>query len=148
MKNERTARIFTIILAGIGLADALYLTWIKLSNTAAACLPGLGNCEAVNTSRYSEIMGVPVALLGAVAYIAILAVLLLEHQNTFLAENGVLLQFGISLAGVLYSAYLTYLEIAVIRAICPYCVVSAGMLTGIFVLTALRLFRNQGSPNT
>lgn len=147
MKSDHNLRIITIILAIIGLADSIYLTAIKVTNTAALCLPGLGDCETVNTSRFSEIFGVPIALLGALAYAVILLVLFLEQKNPFFAANGGLLLFGISLVGVLYSAYLTYVEIAVIRAICPYCVVSAVVLLGIFALSTIRLFRNQGSQN-
>ena len=56
--------------------------------------------------------------------------------------------FGISLVGVLYSAYLTYIEIAVIYAICPFCVISAIVLLGIFTISTVRLFRNQGNLNS
>ena len=145
MKSDRNLRIVTIILAIIGLADSIYLTAIKITNTTAYCLPGLGDCETVNTSRFSEIFGVPIALLGAFAYAMILLIHYLENKNTFFTANGGLLIFGISLVGVLYSAYLTYVEIAVIHAICPYCVISAVVLLGIFAISMIRIFRNQGS---
>ena len=148
MKSDRNLRIVTIILAIIGLADSIYLTAIKITNTAAYCLPGLGDCETVNTSRYSEIFGVPIALLGAFAYAMILLICYLENKSAFFAANGSLLLFGISLVGVLYSTYLTYIEIAVIHAICPYCVISAVVLLGIFVISTIRLLRNQDSQNS
>ena len=148
MKSDQNLRIVTIILAIIGLADSIYLTAIKITNTAAYCLPGLGDCETVNTSRFSEIFGVPIALLGAFAYAMILLIQYLENKHAFFTANGGLLLFGISLVGVLYSAYLTYVEIAVIHAICPYCVISAIVLLGIFVISTIRLFRNQGSQNS
>jgi len=148
MKSDQNLRIVTIILAFIGLADSIYLTAIKITNTVAYCLPGLGDCETVNTSRFSELFGVPIALLGALAYVMILSILYLESKNAFFTANGGLLLFGLSLVGVLYSAYLTYVEIAVIHAICPYCVISALVLLGIFVISTIRLFRNQGSQNS
>jgi uncharacterized membrane protein len=145
MKSDQNLRIITIILAIIGLVDSIYLTAIKVTNTAALCLPGLGDCETVNNSRFSEIFGVPIALLGAFAYAVILFILYLDNKKSFFTANGGLLLFGISLAGVLYSAYLTYVEIAVIHAICPYCVVSAVIMLGIFAISTIRLFRNHGS---
>jgi uncharacterized membrane protein len=148
MKSDQNLRIVTIILAIIGLVDSIYLTAIKMTNTAVYCLPGLGDCETVNTSRYSEIFGVPIALLGAFAYAMILIICYLENKNAFFAANGSLLLFGISLVGVLYSTYLTYVEIAVIHAICPYCVISAVVLLGIFVISTIRLLRTQGSQNS
>lgn len=127
------------ILALLGLADAGYLSWIKLANTVAAACSGIGDCASVNSSRYAEMRGIPVALFGAAAYLAILLLLLLEgrwHHNFYLFRLGV---FGVTLVGTLYSAYLTYVEVAILRAICPYCVVSALLMTALFVLSIIRL---------
>jgi uncharacterized membrane protein len=139
---DRKIRISSIILSGIGLVDSLYLTWVKLSNAYAFCGP-IGDCESVNSSKYAEIAGIPIALLGAIAYLAIMFLLLFETRNGFWAEYSPMVVFGLSLAGVLYSAYLTYLEIAVIRAICPYCVVSAIVLVLLLALATVRLVRGQ-----
>ena len=127
-----------IVLASIGLLDAIYLTWIKLANQVAQCA-GIGDCEAVNSSPYSEIAGIPIALLGAAAFLVMLLVLLFEEHNEILRENGPLLVVAISLVGVLYSVYLTYLEIFVIKAICPYCVLSALVLVALLILSWRRL---------
>lgn len=137
-------RVASMILAGIGLVDSLYLTYVKLSNSYAICGP-IGDCESVNQSVYAEIAGIPIALLGAGAYLTILLLLLLENQGEFWAEYSPIMVFGISLAGVLYSAYLTYIEIYVLRAICPYCVLSAVVLVLLLALAFVRLFR---SPET
>ncbi|HMN60567.1 MAG TPA: vitamin K epoxide reductase family protein [Anaerolinea sp.] len=148
MKFDRGLEKFTIICAAIGLVDSVYLTWIKLTHTTALCLPGIGDCETVNTSRYSEINGIPIALLGALVYLAILLIILLKDKASFLGEYGLYLLFGISLVGVLYSAYLTYIEIAVIHAICPFCVISAIVILLIFVSTIVRLSQDQGSQKS
>ena len=118
--------------------DSLYLTWIKLSNQEAVC-SGVGSCDVVNTSEYATLGGIPIALFGAGAYLVLLFLLLFEERFESLKENGPLLLFGLSLAGVLYSAYLTYIELFVIYAICPYCVLSAVVMLLIFVLSWLRL---------
>lgn len=133
-----------MVLAGIGLVDALYLSWVKLANAYALCGP-IGDCETVNSSPYAEIAGIPVALLGAGAYLAILVSLILERRAGAWGEFVPLLVFGLSLTGVLYSAYLTYLEVAVIRAICPYCLVSAVDLGLLLVMASLRLAKAQGA---
>ena len=123
----------------IGLADAIYLTYIKLA-ADGICVAGEG-CEIVNTSVYSQIYGIPVAVLGGLAYVAMLVVLLLELRNEFFEFNGPLIVLGISIFGVLYSAYLTYLELYVIRAICEFCVLSAVVLTFMLILSAARMQR-------
>ena len=136
----------SLVVAAIGLADAIYLTWVKLAHQAVFC-PGYGGCDTVNTSPYSEIAGLPIALIGAGAYLAVLILLLLENTGNFWRENSSLLVFGISLAGVLFSAYLTYIEIAVIHAICLYCVTSAVAILILFILTILRLVNHQAEIN-
>lgn len=128
-----------IALSLIGLADAIYLTYIKLA-ADGICVAGEG-CEIVNTSVYSQIYGIPVAVLGGLAYLAMLVVLLLEPRNEFFEFNGPLIVLGFSIFGVLYSAYLTYLELYVIRAICEFCVLSAIVLTFMLILSAVRMQR-------
>ncbi|OGO12902.1 MAG: hypothetical protein A2Y53_07305 [Chloroflexi bacterium RBG_16_47_49] len=140
-------RLFSFILAVVGLTDSLYLSWVKVSGKYALCGP-IGDCESVNSSKYSEIAGIPIAFLGVGAYLVILVLLFLESRGNFWMEYSPLLVFGISLAGVLYSAYLTYLEIAVIRAICPYCVVSAIVLIFLLMLSVQRMLRGQGEPSS
>jgi len=132
----------------VGLLDAAYLTIIKLTDNEARCIQGVGDCFSVNTSRYSEISGIPVALFGFAAYLAIILLLLLESRGSFWEENAGLAVFGITLFGVLYSAYLTYLEIFVIRAICPFCIVSAIAMVILFVLSIARLATSQARSNT
>lgn len=130
-----------MVLALLGAADAVYMLVLKFSHNESMCL-GSGDCVTVNTSRYSEVYGIPVAAIGLLGFLAILAVLLLEARPGFFRKNGNLLVFGMGLVGVLYSAYLTYLEIYVIRAICPFCVFSAVVMTLIFILSTIRLVRS------
>jgi uncharacterized membrane protein len=125
-------------LAALGLLDASYLSWLKLIGGPAACA-GVGDCSTVANSRYAMIGPIPVAVLGAVAYLAVLAVLLAEPRLPSLADTVRLAVFGITLVGTLFSGYLTYLEVAVLRAICPYCVASAIVMTMLLVLSLLRL---------
>jgi uncharacterized membrane protein len=131
--------IYALIAAIIGALDSVYLAWIKLSHNETLCAPGLGDCFTVNTSRYAELFGIPIALFGLVTYLAIIAILLFERRIDFLNENGTLALFGIGLVGVLYSAYLSYLEEFVLHAWCPYCILSAVMITIVFIVSIIRL---------
>jgi len=130
----------TVVVTILGAADAVYLLVYKLTGNPHMCL-GNGGCHNVNFSPYSEISGVPVAVFGICAYLAILCILVLESRVKIAKENGPLAIFGISLGGVVFSAYLTYLEIYVIHAICPFCVISAIAITLIFILAIIRLVK-------
>jgi len=136
--------IIALVAAIVGALDALYLTWVKLSHNEVLCAPGIGDCFTVNTSRYSELYGIPVAIFGLATFLLIIAILVLEPRLPFLEENGNLAVFGISLIGVIYSAYLSYLEEFVIHAWCPYCVLSAIMMVIIFIVSIMRL-KQEGS---
>jgi uncharacterized membrane protein len=138
-------RGISIGLAFLGFLDSLYLTFVKFSGRYALCGP-IGDCESVNSSRYSEIGGVPIALLGMGAYLIMIVLLFLEGRSTFWSENSPLVVFGLSLVGVVYSAYLTYLEIAILRAVCPYCVLSAVILVVLLVLSGVRLWQGLNDP--
>lgn len=126
-------------LAALGFFDAAYLTWVKFTDHPVACIQGLGNCNTVQQSSYSVWNGIPIALLGALAYLVIIGILYFENKLDFLDENARILVLGLSLIGFIYSGYLTYLELNVIKAICPYCVGSAIMMTLILILTIVRL---------
>ena len=125
--------------AGIaGVVDSVYLTWIKLTGSYATCGP-IGNCEAVNSSRYAEIAGIPIALIGILGYLAIIAVVVLEPRLPDQKEGLLLAFFGFTLTGTIYSAYLTYVELVVLNAICPYCVISAVLMLILFGISISKL---------
>jgi uncharacterized membrane protein len=136
-------RLYLIVGSAIGLIDALYLTWMKITNNPRMCIQGLGDCFTVNTSKYSEIAGIPVAVLGAAAYLCLFLILLNESKTAFLKTNSVLLIFGITLAGTLFSAYLTYIELFILKQICPFCVVSATIMLILLVISIIRLIKYQ-----
>jgi len=142
-KPENFSDWLFIITALVGLVDSAYLIWIKIANDKAYCLPGLGDCWTVNTSRYSQVFGIPISVFGVIGYLIILLVFLYKNRNVFLQNNHVTLLFGMTLAGFLYSVYLTYLELFIINAICPFCVLSATAMTVLFVLSVIRLVKYQ-----
>ena len=139
-KTGSALRWATIVLALLGAADAIYLLVLKYTQAEAMCIGNHG-CITVNNSPYSVIYGIPVSLLGLLAYLAIIGIFLLEPRWKPAAQQGPLAVFGLSLAGVAFSAYLTYIEYYVIFAVCPFCITSAILITLIFILAIIRLVR-------
>jgi uncharacterized membrane protein len=131
-----------IACCALGLAIAGYLTYVHYAGISPVCEIAHG-CEKVQTSRWSELGGVPVALLGLLGYAGILAALFVP------GEIGLMAAAGQAVAGAGFSAYLTYREVFTIDAICIWCVASAVLLAALAVLTVARLLRadpSAGAP--
>ena len=133
----------TIIIAVLGLLDAIYLTIIKLTDNKALCIQGIGDCWSVNNSRYSEWNGIPITIFGILAYIGIILILSTQNKFKLFREFGSIFVFGIALSGFLFSIYLTYLQFAVIKAVCPFCIISAITMMTIFILSFINLTKEQ-----
>jgi uncharacterized membrane protein len=146
---EKRLSQLAIALTVIGLLVSVYMTIYAITSNDNMCI-GSQDCSVVNASKYSKIsiagVEIPVAVLGVVGYAAILAVLLLERKVDFLQQNGSLLFFGLSLVGFLFTLYLIYVEIALIRAFCPFCIASQTAMTFIFILSVIRVVRDNPNP--
>lgn len=128
----------------VGVLVSIYMTIYKLTDNNAMCL-GSGNCSVVNASRYAEVNGIPVAAIGVLGYSAILAVLYMETKQGYFKQNGTLLIFGLALTGFLFTLWLVYVEIALLKALCPFCVTSQVAMTIIFIIAVIRLIRQPQS---
>src|SRR6476659_6722756 len=128
-----TLRRLTAVLALIGSAIAGYLTWVHYAGLDPVCVGGGGGCERVQSSRWAELAGIPVAVLGLAGYVAILASLALPE------EAGAFVAAFLSLVGFGFSCWLTYVEIAKIDAICQWCVASAVLMTALSIVSLVRL---------
>jgi uncharacterized membrane protein len=141
---EKRLSQLAIVLTVIGLLVSVYMTIYKITSNDSMCI-GSGDCKTVNASPYAEVKiagsRLPVAVLGVVGYAAILAVLLFEQKMDFLHQNGSLVFFGLSLMGFLFTLYLIYVEVALIRAYCPFCIASQSAMTLIFILSVIRVAR-------
>jgi uncharacterized membrane protein len=137
---EKRLSQLAIILTIIGLLVSIYMTIYKITSNDSMCI-GSGDCKTVNASRYAEVYGIPVAVLGVAGYSAILAVLLLERKPGFFQQNGPLLFFGLSLTGFLFTLYLIFVETVLIKAYCPFCITSQTAMTIIFIISVIRLVR-------
>jgi uncharacterized membrane protein len=121
-----------LVLSVIGLGVATYLTVVHYAGLKPACTAGQ-SCIKVQTSQWSKLDGVPVALLGLIGYIGILGSLLApDREETRLAT------LGLTLIGFGFSAYLTYRELFSIHAVCEWCASSAVILTVLFICAAVR----------
>ncbi len=141
----KQANVIMTALAVLGLGISSYLLTVPWGWWNAVCL-GVGNCEVVNTSMYSELLGIPVALLGGLTYISLIVIGLAVWKDIY-AEYARLLRFFIGAVGVAFSAYLTYIEVFVLHEICPWCVMSAIIITLILILSVLD-YRQAGQMET
>ncbi len=128
---EAALRVALGVVAVAGLGVSGYLTAVRASGGDPACVVG-GGCTTVQDSEYSELAGIPVAVLGLVAYGTLLVAALLP------GPLGRALGLFTALVGVGFSAWLTYAELVLIEAICAWCVASAVLITLALVITALR----------
>lgn len=119
-----------------------YLTWVHYSGSLALCVD-VGGCEAVQSSRYAMLGDIPVALVGLAGMAAILVVAVLRLR----CRDGRLdvALFALSLAATVYVAYLTYIELLVLHAVCPWCVSVAICSVAIFALVAREVMRAEPS---
>ncbi len=131
--SEGRLRIAVAVLALVGLAVAGYLTYVHYADLKPLCAGGGGGCERVQSSSYAKLLNVPVALLGLIGYGLILASLALPGDPGRLA--GALL----ALVGFGFSAYLTWVELVEIDAVCQWCVVSAVLMTALALATTWRV---------
>jgi uncharacterized membrane protein len=132
--SDRRLGAALVALAAAGAAIAGYLTWVHYSGSEPLCVAG-GGCERVQESRYAELAGVPVALIGLAGYLAILGSLAIRRDGARLVTA------FLSFVGLGFSAYLTYVEVFTIDAICQWCVASAVVMTSIAVLASIRAWR-------
>jgi uncharacterized membrane protein len=128
------------VLVMVGLLVSVYMTIYKVTSNEALCL-GSGDCSTVNASRYSEVYGIPIAVIGVAGYFAILLVHWYERRDKFFEKNGLMLIFGLALTGFIFTVYLIYVEFAILRALCPFCLTSQAAMTIIFIISIIRLVR-------
>jgi uncharacterized membrane protein len=133
-------RVALLALAVLGALISAYLTWTHFAGLTPVCTGSGEGCETVQSSRYASVLGIPVALLGLIAYGGLI------FSTVLWRELGIYLGFLISLVGTLFSGYLTYLEIFVIGALCQWCLASAAIMVAALVcaiLAALPLLRGR-----
>lgn len=132
-------------LALAGIFVGLYLTLYKLGIIGELTC-SIGSCETVNTSKWSTLAGIPVAAWGVLFYIDMFAIAMVGTSARL--EENVAISVALvaqAVLGMIFSAWLTYLELFVIDAICIWCVASALIVTAILIVSVLDLRERQAS---
>jgi uncharacterized membrane protein len=129
--TDRTLRAGIAAVAAVGIALAAYLLYTRQTGGQLVCTTG--GCETVQSSRYAEVFGVPVAALGLVTYVWLL---LTSWPRSELARAG---QTAVALAACAFSTYLVFVQLHLIGAICELCLVSDGLIAVAAALALLRL---------
>ena len=133
--SDRALRLGVALVAAAGVAVAGYLTYVHYRPAALICTGG-GGCEAVQESSYAEIAGIPVALLGLLAYIAVLGLVAWDSE---LART---LAATIALSAVGFAVYLVVVQAFVIEEWCVWCLVNDLVVVPLLaVLTVSRVLR-------
>jgi uncharacterized membrane protein len=142
MPSERNLRIAAGVLALTGIGVATYIVIADSGGGAPKCLAGGTGCETVANSHYAHLAGINVAVFGIFGYVLLLLAALVP------GDPGRFGGFLTALIGFGYSAYLTYLELFVIDAICQWCVGSAVLMTLSLAVAAARALAYTGRDLT
>ncbi len=135
--RDRNLRIASYLIAAIGLGCAIYLTYTKIASGGQCLVSG---CSVVQTSRWAELLGLPVTAFGVAGYLAILLLLALR------GETARLLLVVFSGVGFLFSMYMMYRAYITLHAFCPFCTISAAAMTLLFLISATRFVLGPDRP--
>lgn len=140
-KRLRSLSIILVVVSFIGVLDATYLSASYLKGTNLVC-GGFGDCTGVTTSKYSEILGIPVAYFGFLYYATFFLFSL--TVATFKKRALILPLFVLSFVGLLASVWFVFAQLVLLKSICIYCMGSALSSTALFVV-AFFLWRSPQS---
>jgi len=129
--NERILRLGSAAVAVLGIAITAYLLYVRQTGGTLAC--STGGCQTVQDSTYAVVLGIPVAALGLVGFLGLLAMALARGDWARLT------QATLALTAFFWSAYLLYIQLVVIDALCQWCLAADALTTTIVALALLRL---------
>ena len=133
--SDDALRRATALLSVAGIGVAGYLTYVHYADLEPVCVGGGGGCAIVQASDQSELLGIPVALLGLLAYVTLLATTLVRTETSRMAAA------LIAFVGFGFSVYLTIESVTVIEATCQWCLASLALMTALALVSAVRLLR-------
>ena len=136
--TDRALRATLAVTAGVAGAIAAYLVVVHYRADALVC--ATSGCETVQRSRYAEMLGIPVAVFGLVTYVLLL-VSSLTRRPAAVAVGA-----GLALTALFFALYLVYVQVAVLHAICMWCVAADSLTILVAVTAVLRLVRSEAGP--
>jgi uncharacterized membrane protein len=135
--SERRLRLAGVALAAVGAAIAGYLLYARESGGALVC--ATGGCETVQRSAYADVLGVPVAAVGLAGFLTLMGAAVARGEWARLTHA------TLALAALLFSAYLLVVQLAVVGAVCQWCVAS-DLVTTALAVVALQRLRTVAAP--
>lgn len=114
--SDRALRAAVAVLALAGAGIAAYLTYAKYADATIVC--STGGCETVQSSEYADLLGLPVAVLGLIGYLAILTTAFSAGETARVAGA------ALALGGLAFSVYLVVVQVFAIEALCQWCLAS------------------------
>jgi uncharacterized membrane protein len=136
--SDRSLRLAVALLALVGLGIAAYLTYARYAHATIVCTTG--GCETVQSSKYAEVLGIPVAVLGLVGYAGILATAFSP------GERARVIGAALALGGLVFSVYLVFVQLIAIGAFCVWCLGSDLVMLLLVAATVARLRPGQPAP--
>jgi len=134
------------LLSALGVLVSGYLSVKRFTGGSLVC-SRWAQCDVVNNSVYAKIYGIPVAFIGLAGYLVLLGLAVAALQTWGPPHRRLLaISFVLALGGLGFSAYLTYIELFVIEAICNWCVASAILITLLAIVGGVNLWRAGGEP--
>jgi len=140
MPGSKPFAIAFLILSFLGFLDSAYLTVEHYRGVAPPCSL-LSGCERVTTSPYSRLLGVPVALAGALYYLVLLLMTVFALEEA--AARALHWALRLAPLGFLASMWFVFVQAFLLRAFCLYCLFSAATSTALFAV-ALAYWRGAG----
>jgi len=132
--TERLMSLLAILaVCGIVVSSTSLQHHYATSKTAYCDIGEMFNCDIVNRSQYSEILGIPVALIGMLGYAALVGLATVYRDRR---ETPILL-FGGSSAGLAFALYLTYIEGRVLGVWCILCLTSLALIATNTILSGI-----------
>ena len=136
----RQPDLWSLLLATAGIAIAGYLTLVHYRDSLLVC-SGISDCETVQNSSYSEVAGIPIALMGLLLFVVLFGLMLFRLLRPENADSLTTIIFVLVIGAIAFYIYLTYLELFVIHAICQWCVASSLVSVGLLMTEGILLRR-------
>jgi uncharacterized membrane protein len=133
--SDRALRGAVALTAGIAAAIAAYLVVVHYRADVLVC--ATSGCETVQRSRYAEVLGIPVAVFGLVTYVLLFASSL--TRRPFALVIGA----GLALTAFVFAQYLAYVQVAILHAICMWCLAADSLTALIAAAAIVRLARGE-----